>query len=143
LEASGVANAVDFEFVLRVLRTVAFDNCGDLWWRTDGEYAPVTFLVECSDVFWWGTADCEQVTPENVDAFEQAYRDAGAADKDYGLSHGGALFCARTRALRPQGAAYPEEQSLWPLFDACGPEREVGTGNPRPHPSKRHPKEAG
>lgn len=49
------------------------------------------------------------------------------------------LFAARVRGMRPQGAAYtfyPPE--TWPLFDACGPEREIGFGNPyRPGEYKR------
>jgi hypothetical protein len=47
------------------------------------------------------------------------------------------LFVARVRNMRPQGAAYkvryPEE--IWGLFNAAGPEREVGLGNPR-HPGE-------
>lgn len=41
------------------------------------------------------------------------------------------LYAARVRHERPQGAcyaAYPRQ--LWPMFDAVGPEREVGIGNP-------------
>lgn len=26
----------------------------DIWWRTDDGYYPVTFLVNCNDLFWWG-----------------------------------------------------------------------------------------
>ena len=26
------------------------------------------------------------------------------------------------------------DKTLWPLFDACGPVRTVGFGNPEPHP---------
>ena len=42
---------------------------------------------------------------------------------DLGM-YGTELFSARVRKMRPQGASYklyPKE--LWPLFDACGPER--------------------
>lgn len=44
--------------------------------------------------------------------------------------HAGALYAARRRGLRPQGACYPKDTRLWHLFDQCGPEREVGFGNP-------------
>lgn len=120
-------------FVLRVLSVLASnDGCDDVWWRTDGEYAPVTFLVNCNDVFFWGCADAEHVTRENVDELERAYADCRAASGH--PTYGAALFCARLRKERPQGAAYPKEPKLWPLFDACGPERAVGLGNPRKHP---------
>ena len=41
--------------------------------------------------------------------------------------------------MRPQGAYYPEsDPETWPLFDDCGPEREVGLGNPyRPGERKK------
>jgi hypothetical protein len=119
-------------FVLRVLGVVAkYEQHDDLWWRADGEYAPVTFFINCNDLFWWGTGDCERVTPENVGALEQAYADAAAAHR-YGRSYGGNLFCCRVRGMRPQGCCYPEDRELWPLFDACGPEREIEIGNPYP-----------
>ena len=54
----------DSEFILRVLGVFAFDDCDAVWWRVDGSYAPVTFLVKCSDTFDWGCADCEPVNPE-------------------------------------------------------------------------------
>jgi hypothetical protein len=44
------------------------------------------------------------------------------------------LFVCRERKMRPQGAVYPEDRRFWPLFDACGPEREVGLGNPHASP---------
>jgi hypothetical protein len=122
------------EFLIRCLRATSFDNCDDLWWRTDGAYAPVALFINCNDVFWWGTGDCERITPENIGVLEQSYVDAKAAC-DIGSAYGGTLFCARVRKIRPQGAAYPDEPSLWPLFDACGPERAVGMGNPKPHPA--------
>lgn len=34
------------------------------------------------------------------------------------------------RKERPQGACYPSNKDLWPLFDACGPEKPTGFGNP-------------
>ena len=61
----------DPAFVLRVLRAFAEWGDGDavvegaphglLWWRVDGEYAPVTFLVTLSDVFRWASADAERI----------------------------------------------------------------------------------
>ena len=54
---------------------------------------------------------------------EQAFKDCE--------DHGGELFCARIRKMRPQGACYAYyDKKDWHLFDACGPERECGFGNP-------------
>lgn len=119
-------------FVMRVLRVLAkYDQHDAVWWRTDREYAPVTFIVGCNDFFYWGSADGERLTADNVDVFEQAFSDCKA------LGHacfGPLLFCARVRRMRPQGCCYPKERELWPLFDACGPKREVDLGNPDRHP---------
>ena len=83
---------------MRALAATAFDNCDDLFWRVDSEYAPITMMVSCSDVFAWGCADCETITDENIDDLEKAYID----DPD----NGAALFCARLRGMRPQGFYY-------------------------------------
>lgn len=148
--------------------------------------------ADCSDTFFWGSSDAEEITAENIhilkETIDEVYelykvRDAIESDPEYRRlyneetsatyqahvaecpmtkedgSHSNSngcspwkpgpsehsiyayrflnsisdLFCARVRGERPQGAAYkvryPEE--LWPLFDAAGPEREVGFGNPR------------
>jgi len=124
------SNNNDPEFVMRVLGLASkWDICGSLWWRIDGEYAPITFFVNCNDVFYWGCADAETITPENVDLLEQSMKDAEGTHQ-YGELYGTMLWCARVRKQRPQGAAYPDERELWPLFDECGPERETGFGNP-------------
>lgn len=129
---ASMSDSEQLAFILRILKVLAFENCEDLWWRCDNEYAPLTLFIDCSDAFWWGTADCEAVTPENVHILEEAFRDCKTADPKYGECYASLLFCARVRKVRPQGAAYPGNDSacLWPLFDACGPEREIGMGNP-------------
>jgi len=119
------------EFILKVLSTIEeYSVYDDIWWRTDEEFAPITFFVKCNDLFFWGCADDEVLTPENIDQLCVAYEDAGKAKK-YAYSFGSLLFCARIRKQRPQGAYYeyiPKE--LWPLFNECGPERVPGFGNP-------------
>lgn len=123
----------DTKFIMSVLRLIAeYDMEGSLYWRCDGEYAPIKFFINCNDVFAWGCADSEEITPENLSALKQAIEDCNKIIPNYGPIYGGDLFCARTRKFRPQGAAYPSKKELWPLFDACGPEREVGFGNPYP-----------
>lgn len=106
-----------------------------LWWRTDAEYAPITWLVQCNDLFYWGSADCETITPDNIAELERAVTDCRAVDEAVGELEAVDLFCCRINKTRPQGASYPKDQRFWPLFDACGPERAVGLGNPRPHPA--------
>ena len=109
-----------------------------LWWRTDREYAPITLFVQCNDFFFWGSADCEEITPDDLPALAQACKDANEVtlhdvngkQYGYGSVYGPSLWIARKRGERPQGACYPKHKELWPLYDACGPEREVGLGNP-------------
>lgn len=118
------------KFVMEVLKTIAEEDLyGELLWQTRGEYAPITFFIDCSDIFWWGTADFERLTPQDLDNFKQAIRDVRevtGGDNSYGPD----LYCARRRGERPQGAAYPKDKRLWPLFDACGPKKNIQLGNP-------------
>jgi|HubBroStandDraft_4_1064222.scaffolds.fasta_scaffold00029_108 hypothetical protein len=113
------------------MRAIEPMNCETVEWRTDGEYAPVRFFINCNDQFWWGTGDNEDLTPENIGELEKAYADCNAIDKVCGKHHAQSLFCCRVRKMRPQGCCYPPRE-YWHLFDACGPEREVGLGNPYP-----------
>jgi hypothetical protein len=119
----------DPNFIVRVLSVAAkADLIGELHWSVkDGD---VHFVIDCSDLFFWACADAEPLTPDNIALLEQTIEDCRAAHKDYGICYAGSLFCARARKMRPQGACYPEERELWPLFDACGAERETGLGNP-------------
>lgn len=139
----------DVEFIRDVLSLGdGFNDTGDLWesvwWRTDDEYAPVTFFVTCNDLFYWATADCEKLTPENIGMLKQAVVDVRTAmgvpggewprGRDFKDGwdewwHAGGraaeLFCARVRKMRPQRPCYKAiPDALKPLFDACGPERD-------------------
>jgi hypothetical protein len=120
-------------FVIRVLRTFyAIDDRDELLWSIkDNE---VSFSAECSDAFWWGCADAEDITPENIGRLEVAIADAQAATGTTGWgtpSEAVLLFVARERKLRPQGAMYEHiDAKLWPLFDAAGPERVTGPEDP-------------
>lgn len=108
------------EFVEKLLKLVAEHEANDeLIWHSN-----LDFYILCNDIFAWGCADGEDVTPESLPVLEQALKDATFPD-------GPLLYCARMRNMRPQGAAYTFiQKENWPLFDACGPEREVGLGNP-------------
>lgn len=130
---------VDLNFVCRVLSI--FDGFNglsndDVWWRTDDEYAPITLFINCNDVFLWGCSDCEEVTPDNIAILEQCVKDVELITER--RRHAEVLFCCRVRNMRPQGAYYEERycpKELWSLFDAAGPERETGVGNPKPRPA--------
>lgn len=112
-------------YVLRVLDLVArTDSYEDITWRTDGRYSPVTFWVRCPDLFHWATSDAEELTEETLPDLVQAYADVAATTGNY--RYGAALYCARRRRMRPQGVAYPSNEKLWPLFDACESQRETG-----------------
>jgi len=115
------------DLALRVLRVFAFDKTEMVWWRTDEEYAPVTFFVNCNDLFFWGCSDCEPITAENIELLERTAAEIHDDHKQFM----GELFVARWRKMRPQGACYKS----WPdhikeLFNACGPERSIDIGNP-------------
>jgi len=157
------------------------------WNEETQEYEPVepyfVAYLNCSDTFFWGSSDAEEVTEENLhileeviaelkprydeaeqrrrgpegeaqkarlhDAYEKFIANGGVStdwSKDpefkairqddihpYRFAPVGDLFAARVRKMRPQGAAYKVryDESIWPLFDACGPVREVGFGNPK------------
>ena len=125
----------DNAFILRVLGLTSYasgDMPESLMYRTDGEYAPITFFINCSDEFFWGGADCEELTPENIHILEEALEDCRRVNRVLASCYAASLFCCRVRKMRPQGCCYPSEREFWPLFDACGPEREVGLGNPYP-----------
>ena len=111
-------------FILAVLGLLAETDCydGSIWWRCDNEYAPITFWVMCNDLFYWATADGQRLNPEDLPALRQAIADSTEIDRhcaDWGFL----LWVARKRGMRPQQPAYPKDERLRALFDACGPER--------------------
>jgi len=132
----------------RLLRLTAFEYCNTIWWRMgtaaqaeDGSWTEINrdrlhFFVDCSDVFAWGTADCEPIDLDtDLDTLEQAVGEAEALLGRYRGQDGFVLWVARKRRMRPQGGMYRHlDEELWHLFDAAGPEREVGVLNPYPRP---------
>lgn len=94
-----------------------------LGWRTDGEYAPVSLYVNCNDLFYWGCADSEKLTVENISELEKAAEDIKKINPE-DFSNADILFCCRMRKMRPQKPYYKYiPNNLKPLFDACGEER--------------------
>lgn len=120
----------DLEFLHRFFRaTDAFDGPepDNFFWRTDGEYAPVTIIAICNDLFWWACADCERVTPENIHLLEQSVADIKPFverwrnDKTNSTpmvmpSHAVLLFCARARKMRRK---VPTTTRFHPALRSC------------------------
>jgi hypothetical protein len=135
----------DLNFILKVLYIFKDIDCqDDLWWYMDSEKGPVSFSVNCNDLFYWACADSEDITPDNIELLEQTIRDIRARiDNNITMDRAmlfqaPILFVARVRKMRPQGAAYGYINSkIWDLFDACGPERGNEFGNtPKPDMAK-------
>lgn len=173
--------------------TTSYHEFGEDWISAETSvYRSEPFFTthaECSDLFFWGCADAEPVTPGNIHHLRQTVADltplyraarerergwkdqareelhrayeawtaAHPENKDENGNYPGwgksedfkeqekkypvtsyrygeiisLLFSARSRGMRPQGAYYKLfPRDTWELFDACGPEREVGVGNP-------------
>lgn len=109
------------DFMHDIFDVFGFDYCDELFWRTDGEYAPLYVSVDCSDTFDWATADGEQFTAEDIPALRQAKADADAAGDEAVFP---ILWVARKRGRRPM-RKWLEHQpdASHRLFDAAGPER--------------------
>lgn len=115
-----------------MLHTFARCDTYDLFWKVNGDDAWIGAL--CNDVFYWATADVEEITPTDFDLLDSCADDLLAIDEGGYLPE---LFCARKRKMRPQtpwGRTYVanpgryEGDNLDPrlraLFDACGPPRD-------------------
>jgi hypothetical protein len=120
----------ELEFLLKFFRLSAISNSyGSFFWNFD-EDNKLRILANCNDLFFWGSSDCEELNPENIDVFEKAIEDMKSISGS--IYRSVELFCSRVREERPQGAYYKylnKEEAV--LFDACGPEREIGLGNPK------------
>lgn len=122
--------------VTEVLRIFS-DQPEYLFWReNDEDNTQLDFYINCSDLFFWGSADAELITSEKLGILYESKKDMDALDiPDYQRQYG-LLFAARARGMRPQGAYYKYlHEATHPLFDACGPKRETGFGNPKQQPS--------
>ena len=125
------------EHILKVLNlAVDYSQGENLLWRKE-ENGELVVAVNCNDIFHWACADSEEVTPENLEVYRQSLIDCQQAKA---IDYADVLFVARVRQMRPQGATYPHiPTQLWPLLDACGPERKADFDNPYNHPSEPEP----
>lgn len=120
------------EYVLDVLRLFQFEFCDELFWRADYPEPGHFFIsVNCSDVFYWGTADTEEITIEDVPAlqadFEKQRELQGTPYPDYFYMP----WIARKRGIRPQGAMYKYlPEAVVNQINEEIPEREIDVLNP-------------
>lgn len=121
----------DPDFLVEVLTIFAKADSHDtlLWWpKPDG----IELWANVSDIFAWGGADAEAITPDRMPALRKALADLTEAGSACWLAE---LYTARIRGMRPHGAAYPTNQAVQKLLNACGPARDLGLGNPKPIPA--------
>jgi len=117
------------DFPSRVLALFdEFDEHDKMCWRNTP--TGIDFFALCNDFFFWGCADSESITPDNLQVLRECFEAVGENHREWAPL----LFCARIRKLRPQGCAYPMAPKLRELFDACGSKRPVSIGNPYNHP---------
>lgn len=117
-----------------------FTRAGPKWGSAEPYNTPASFFLKPGDVLAWGGADVEEVTPETLPVLRAACEDLEAIGSGNAFVYGSMLFVCRVNNSRPQHAVYPaDDPAIWSLLDACGPEREVGLGNPYSHPSQGGP----
>jgi hypothetical protein len=81
-------------------------------------------------MFWWGTADCEWITVEDLPELQRAYDDLEAVDNDpedkqFFSCYAPELWVARKRGMRPQTPWWQRvKEPGQALFLAAGPERD-------------------
>lgn len=136
----------DKDLVYEVIKLSQFGANEAIFWRWNLARTQIDVFAQCGDVFLWGCADVEQITWDNLDVLKQAVKDIEEASGSEYDNQDDAfyLFCARVRGMRPQGAMYKylksydtdedrareKTEKIRALFDAAGPPREVGVGNP-------------
>jgi len=127
------------KFMMRVMEIFyRADIREQLIWYIDAHDGDLFLAADVSDVFSWGAADAEDITVETLPELEQAYADLKRLHEK-ATTWTADLYAARRRGHRPQGAAYPKPDvpcftELAMLFNACGPERPTGFGNPKRPP---------
>ena len=99
--------------------------------------------VDDSDLFAWGYSGSVPMVPSDFKELVKCCEDLKAiGDHLYVQMFAVKLFCCRKMKSRPQGAQYnAKHKDMWHLYDECGPEKEVGIGNPcKPGEYEHHPK---
>ena len=107
------------DFIIKIMTLISeFDLFGEILWDKD-----FNFIANCNDLFYWGTADGEEIKETDLDLLKQSLLDYN--------DHGVDLYCARKRKMRPQHACYKYfDVNKRHLFNACGPNRIKDFFNP-------------
>lgn len=124
-----------YEDIVKVVAALTSIDAEATWRIEDGE---VIALLNVSDVFAWGCVDAERVEADDVAPLQAAFRDLSATGAAGATDWAECLHVARKRGMRPQGAFYETcpPEGAWALFNACGPHRESGLGNPSATPGE-------
>jgi hypothetical protein len=110
----------------------------DLFWRVTRtpqglglHKTEVRLFAQCSDLFYWATADLEEIVPEDLPLLRSTLDDLKLVGATYYLNE---LFSCRKRKLRPQKPWYkhfeagpgalPAQPEVAALFDECCTEQE-------------------
>lgn len=105
---------------------------GGLFWRMDmtpGPNREMTLFAQCSDFFFWATADLEEITLADIPLLRQTLEDLKAIGAEEEL---GTLFAARKRKMRPQRPCYKDfDPPVAALYDACCTEEERAAADNR------------
>jgi hypothetical protein len=120
------------EFLIPLLKLVCDEDLYNALIFSYDEEGNWQAAFVCNDFFYWGTADAT-VIPEQggILALQMVLDDCKEIDQELGAFEAPLLFCARMNGMRPQGAYYASiAKAFWPLYDQCGPKREIGVGNP-------------
>ena len=111
------------ERVLRVLEFFAnHDIRESLKWCWEIEPATIRPYLDASDWFRKGAVEAVYFGADDLPAIEQAMRECEAMAK-FCEGYGPLLWACRKEKRRPAKESYPDCEKLWPLFDACGPEK--------------------
>lgn len=119
----------DKDFLWELAHIFTFgENVDSLFWHTVPTFKA---FIMCSDEFYWGTADAEEVLPEDLDELRKAQADVAAVEPVHKWLWT-TLWVARKRGMRPQGAMYKHfTPEVVELINQAGPAREIDFGNPR------------
>lgn len=110
----------DPKFIEDVLKIFSdADLCDDLYW-TFNKSGKITFYVTCNDLFEYGCADCEEITPDNFPLLKRSFSDAVNTGSKY---RGSTLFACRSRGWRPMNSIlelYKKDPEYLALLEECG-----------------------
>ena len=121
---------ISYEGLCKLIE-IADGNLDSNFWAYSNGKDEIEIHVNCNDVFMWACSEGYPLGDEDLDDLARCYNDVAKRTGDLkDTNNATMLWACRLLQERPQGAMYPKDKRLWPLFDAVGPEKEVGRGNP-------------